>query len=177
MAKTKRSARSNRRPVRKASAKTRRRTSSPKPARATTLTAYLAGLPADRREIIAAAREFIQRHLPLGYEEMMSAGMVAWAVPLARLPKTYNGQPLWYIALGAQKNYNAMYLMCAYGSPKLTELLKTSFKQAGKKLDMGKSCLRFKTLDDLELDAVGQVIASTPMEEYARMYEQTRGGN
>ena len=104
----------------------------------------------------------------------MSAGMIAWAVPLSRLPKIYNGQPLWYIAVGAQKHYNAMYLMCAYGSQKLTDLLKASFKQAGKKLDMGKSCLRFQTLDDLELDSVGQVIASTPMEKYVEMYQAAK---
>jgi hypothetical protein len=142
--------------------------------RATTLAQYLDGLPPARRAAVSAARAFIQQHLPPGYEEMMSAGMIAWAVPLSRLPKTYNGQPLWYIAVGAQKHYNAMYLMCAYGSQKLTDLLKASFKQAGKKLDMGKSCLRFQTLDDLELDSVGQVIASTPMEKYVEMYQAAK---
>lgn len=146
-----------------------------KPARAGTPEQYLASLPDAKRQAIAGARAFIQLNLPPGYEEMMSAGMLAWAVPLSRLPKTYNGHPLCYVALGAQKNYNAMYLMCAYASPKLTALLKTSFKKAGKKLDMGKSCLRFKTLDDLELDSLGQVIASTPMEKYAAMYENVRG--
>jgi len=143
--------------------------------RATTLAQYLDSLPPARRAAISSARSLIQEHLPPGYEEMMSAGMIVWAVPLSRLPKTYNGQPLWYVALGAQKNYNAMYLMCAYGKQKLTDLLKTSFKQAGKKLDMGKSCLRFQTLDDLELDSVGQVIASTPMEKYVEVYQAARG--
>jgi hypothetical protein len=163
--------RPTRTPSKAKTSKVKPKTPSRSKLRAATLAQYLDSLPPARRAAVSAARAFIQQHLPAGYEEMMSAGMIVWAVPLSRLPKTYNGHPLWYIAVGAQKHYNAMYLMCAYGSPKLTDLLKTSFKQAGKKLDMGKSCLRFQTLDDLELGSVGQVIASTPMEKYVETYE------
>ena len=140
----------------------------------TTVSAYLASLAPDRRAPIEQTVKFVRQHLPAGYEEMLSGKTIAWVVPFSRLAKTYNGHPLWYVALAAQKNYNALYLMNAYGIPKLQRLLETGFKKAGKKLDMGKSCLLFKTLDDLDLDSVGQVVASTPIEKYIEVYRASR---
>ena len=142
---------------------------------ATTVAEYLAQLPEERRATIAAVRTHVLRHLPKGYEETMSAGMIAYVIPLARFPKTYNGQPLWYAALASQKSYCSLHLMRAYGDPQQTSMLKEAFARAGKNLDMGKACLRFKRVEDLELDAIGQVIASTSPEQYIAIYEKTRG--
>src|SRR4051812_27054558 len=79
---------------------------------------YIASLPDDRRTAVADVRKLVNKHLPAGFAEQMLAGMISWVVPLKRLPKTYNGQPLMYVALAAQKNYCSLYLMSAYGSKK-----------------------------------------------------------
>ena len=116
----------------------------------------------------------VRRHLPAGYEEAMSRGIVVWQVPLKAYPDTYNGHPLWYAALAAQKNYLSLYLMNAYGSPALARRLREGFKAAGKRLDMGKSCIRFTAADDLALEVIGEVVASTPMARYIAMARSVR---
>jgi uncharacterized protein DUF1801 len=141
---------------------------------ATSVAGYLAELSPERRKAISAVRNVIRKNLPKGYTEAVNFGMINYAVPLSRLPSTYNGQPLCYAALAAQKNYCAVYLMRVYGDPKQAAWLKGEFRKAGKKLDMGKSCIRFRTAEDLPLDAIGSVIASTPMEQYVEIYEQSR---
>jgi uncharacterized protein YdhG (YjbR/CyaY superfamily) len=141
--------------------------------KAATVDAYLAELPEERRAVVSAVREMVLRHLPAGYEEAMSYGMIGYAVPLARYPDTYNGQPLAYAALAAQKNYYALYLMSADADGQ-EQALRDAFAAAGKKLDMGKSCIRFRKLDDLPLDAIGQVIASTPPERHIARHEAAR---
>ena len=142
--------------------------------RAATVEEYLEELPADRRTVVAAVRDVVVRNLPAGYREGMNWGMIAYEVPLERYPNTYNGQPLLYAALAAQKNYFALHLMAAYENTKQGIRLREEFKKAGKKLDMGKSCVRFRKLDDLPLDVIGQVIARTPPEKYIAYYEATR---
>ena len=142
--------------------------------KAKTVAKYLAELPDDRRQTIAAVRQLVLRHLPKGYEETMSAGMIAYVIPLARFPKTYNGQPLWYAALASEKSYCSLHLMRAYGDPQQTAALKAAFARAGKKLDMGKACVRFKRVEDLELESIGAVIASTPPDAFIAIYEQSR---
>ncbi len=141
---------------------------------AKTVAEYLAQLPEDRRATIAAVRAHVLRHLPEGYEETMSAGMIAYVIPLARFPKTYNGQPLWYAALASEKSYCSLHLMRAYGDPQQTAMLQQAFARAGKKLDMGKACLRFKIVEDLELDSIGAVIAGTPPAAYIEIYQKSR---
>jgi len=136
---------------------------------AKTVTAYLAELPAARRAELARVRQVVRQHLPKGYKESMGLGMIGWWVPLRRYPDTYNGHPLLYAALGAQKNYLSLYLMCAYGSPPLAARLKQGFKEAGKRLNMGKSCLRFQHADDLALEVIGEIVAAVPMERYIAM--------
>lgn len=143
--------------------------------RATTVAAYLAALPPERREVIAAVRKVIRAHLPRGYREMMGWGVITYAIPLRRFPDTYNGQPLCYVALAAQKHYNALYLMCVYGDRSLSASLRAAFERAGLKLDMGKSCVRFRALEDLPLPAIGELIAKVPVEEYLRRYERVKG--
>lgn len=141
---------------------------------AATVEAYLEGLPEDRRAVVAAVRDVILDNLPEGYVETMNWGMISYEVPLARYPDTYNGQPLGYAALAAQKRYYALYLMGAYADPTQATRLQAAFDRAGKKMDMGKSCLRFRSLDDLPLDDVGEVIASTPPEALIARYEASR---
>lgn len=139
-----------------------------------TVEEYLAELPEPRREVVAAVREVVLRNLPAGYREAVSWGMIAYEVPLERYPDTYNGKPLAYAALAAQKNHYSLYLTCVYQDPAQAERFREEFTGAGKRLDMGKSCIRFRRLDDLPLDVVGRAIASTPPEAFIAQYEASR---
>lgn len=141
---------------------------------AQTVEEYLAELPPDRRGAIATVRKVILDHLPEGYEETMDFGMIGYVVPLQKYPVTYNGHPLAYAGLASQKNHMALYLMCVYGDQETGELFRDRYKASGKKLDMGKSCVRFKKLEDLPLDLIGEVIARTPMATYIERYEAFR---
>jgi hypothetical protein len=141
---------------------------------ATTVEHYLAELPAERRDVVSAVRDVVRRNLPRGFQERMNWGMISYELPLERYPNTYNGQPLSYAALAAQKNYYALYLMNAVQDSEQEAFLRDAFRKAGKKLDMGKSCLRFKRLDDLPLDAIARVVASTPPEKFIAQYEASR---
>jgi len=142
--------------------------------KAKTVTEYLAELPADRRKTIAAVRAVVRKNLPKGYREAIGYGMICYSVPLSTYPDTYNGQPLCYAALAAQKQYCALYLMNVYGDAARTKALQDAFRKAGKKLDMGKSCVRFKTADDLPLDVIGKTIAATPVKAFIEKYEKAR---
>jgi hypothetical protein len=142
--------------------------------KAATVEEYLESLPEERRAVVAAVREVILRNLPEGYQETMNWGMISYEVPLEKYPKTYNGQPLCYAALAAQKNYYSLYLMAAYGDSKGGERLREEFRKAGKKLDMGKSCVRFRKLDDLPLEAIGRVIASMTPQKWIAYLETCR---
>lgn len=105
----------------------------------------------------------------------MNWGVINWGIPLEEFSDTYNGQPLCYVALGAQKNYNSFYLMGAYDGSNGAKLLAEAFKKAGKRLDMGKCCLRFKDLDDLELKSVAKLIATSTPKDYIAYYKRTKG--
>ena len=142
--------------------------------KAATVADYLAELPVDRRAEIERVRDLINEAIPDGYREGIGYGMIGWVVPLERYPDTYNGQPLAYAGLAAQKNYNSLYLTCVYASKERTERLKAAFAAAGKKLDMGKSCIRFKKADDLALDPIREEIASTKPDEFIKIYEEAR---
>jgi hypothetical protein len=141
--------------------------------KAATVEQYLAELPEDRREVVSAVRDMVVRNLPDGYRESMAFGMIGYGIPLERYPDTYNKQPLSYAAIAAQKNYYALYLMTGYGGEG-EQAVRDAFEEAGKKLDMGKSCIRFKKLDDLPLEALGRIIAATPPEAYIAHYEAVR---
>lgn len=149
-----------------------RSTAGRKPGR--TVESYLQNLPEDRRAVVSAMRELIQRNLPQGYQETVNWGMISYEVPLELYPNTYNKQPLAYAGLAAQKNYNALYLLGVYSDPKRRTELEQAFAAAGKKLDMGKSCLRFRALDDLPLAAVGKLIASMPVTEFIARADAAR---
>jgi len=160
---------------------TKRSRSTAKAARPTTVAAYLASLTPEKRAVIDEARAFVYKHLPKGYAEFMNWGVINWGIPLEEFPNTSNGQPLTYVGLGAQKSYNSLYLMGAYSpdgtysSPFSQKLLVDAFKKAGKRLDMGKCCLHFKALDDLELTSVAKVIAMSTPKEYLAYYKRVKG--
>ena len=135
---------------------------------------YVASLPPERRDVISAVRDAVRAKLPAGMQERISSGMISWEIPLERYPTTYNKQPLVYAALAAQKNHYALYLTCVYQDPEQESRLREEFRKAGKKLDIGKSCVRFKKLDDLPLDVIGKVIASNPPEAFIASYEASR---
>jgi hypothetical protein len=137
--------------------------------------AYLAELPEDRREIVAAVRSVVLEHLPPGFEEGMQYGMIGYYVPLERYPETYNGRPLGVAALASQKRHLSLYLMGIYGDDGESSWFRERGGETGKKLDMGKSCVRFKRLDDLALDVVGEAIARTSAEDFIAAYERSRG--
>jgi hypothetical protein len=135
-------------------------------ANATTVKEYLASVPADRRAAIETVRRTIVENLPAGYEEACSFGMITYQVPLAVYPDTYNKQPLMYAALASQKSHMAVYLCNVYAIPERRAELVSGFAAAGKKLDMGKSCIRFKRLEDLPLQVIGRSVKATPMKAF-----------
>jgi uncharacterized protein YdhG (YjbR/CyaY superfamily) len=141
---------------------------------AETVEAYLAALPEERREVVERVRQTILANLPEGYEEAMSWGMISYQIPLERYPDTYNGKPLAYINLAAQKRHYALYLMSVYQDEALAAELKAGFEAADKPLDMGKSCLRFRKLEDVPLDVIADVVASVPPDDFIARYEASR---
>lgn len=142
--------------------------------KADTVEQYLAELPPARRAVIAEVRQMVLRHLPSGYVEGMAYGMIGWSIPLSRYPNTYNKQPLGYVALAAQKHYNALYLMSVYSDSEHEVRLREAYRARGLKLDLGKCCLRFKDAAPPPEDLVGPIIASTPPDAFIRQYEAAR---
>ena len=142
---------------------------------AATVEEYLGELSAERREAVEAVRAVAVANLPEGYVEAMNWGMISWEVPLERYPNTYNKRPLMYAALASQKNYMSLYLMCVYADDDDKARFEERFRASGKRLDMGKSCVRFRRVEDLPLDLIADTIASTSVDEYIRRYEEARG--
>jgi hypothetical protein len=142
--------------------------------RAVSVEQHLDQLPPERREVVAAVRRSILDHLPRGYVESVSFGMLSYCIPLSAYPNTYNSQPLFYAGLAAQKNYYALHLASVYSDPATESRLRHAFAAAGRKLDMGKSCIRFKKLEDLPLAAIGDIIAATPPERHIAVHEAAR---
>ena len=143
-------------------------------AKAGSVEEYLALLPDDRRTAIGVVRHAILENLPSGYEETLQHGMIAYVIPLAAYPVTYNKMPLLYAALASQKNYMSVHLMNIYGSKDNEAWFVERYEASGKKLDMGKSCVRFKSLESLPLDLIGEAIARTTVAEYIQIYEESR---
>ncbi len=135
---------------------------------------YLAEQPPERQKALAVVRRLILENLPMGFQEVMQYGMISYVIPLPRYPKTYNKQPLAYVSLAAQKNYSSLYLMGVYGDPEMESWFVGRYRDSRKRLDMGKSCVRFRTLDDLPLDLVGEAIARTSVEDFIQLYENAR---
>jgi len=137
---------------------------------APTVDAYLAELPAERREPIAAVRSVILEHLPDGFEEGMQYGMIGYYVPLERFPDTYNGEPLSVAALASQMRHMALYMMGVYGAD--DAWFRERWEATGRKLHMGKSCVRFSRLEDVPLEVVGEAIARTSVGDLIAAHER-----
>ncbi len=139
---------------------------------ASTVEEYLSELPDDRREAIETVRDVILANLPDGYVESMNWGMIAYEVPLERYPDTYNKQPLSFAALASQKNHMAVYLTGIYISDEAREAFETAYRATGKRYDVGKSCVRFRKLEDLPLDLIGETIAALPVDRLIARVEE-----
>lgn len=146
----------------------------PMKSEAETVDAYLASLPPPRRELVVALRDTIVAHLPEGYEETMQYGMIAYVVPRRRYPLTYNDQPLAYIALASQKHYVSVYLMGIYSDAEAETKLQQGFAEAGVKLDRGKSCVRFRKLEDVPFDVLAESVAGVGVDDFIERYEASR---
>lgn len=141
---------------------------------ADTVEQYLAELPDDRRDAIETVRDTILVNLPEGYVEEMNFGMITYSVPLATYPDTYNGQPLMYAALANQKNHMAVYLTGVYADEDQRDAFLDKYRETGKRLDMGKSCVRFRRIDDLPVELIGDTIAETDVDTFVEVYEASR---
>lgn len=147
--------------------------------KAATVTEYLAELPPDRRAAIEAVRRVILDNVDQDIEEGMYYGMITYYVPHRIFPAGYHCDPripLPYLALASQKQYMTLYVMTEYGEGGSDPWLRNEWARAGKKLDMGKCCIRFKKLDDLPLDVVGGAIRRVPSAAYIARYEHQREG-
>src|SRR5438477_10273223 len=141
---------------------------------ASTVTEYLAALPADRRQALNEVRRGINRALPRGYKEGIQFGMISWFVPLSTYPAGYGGNkkvPLPLISLASKKAYMALHMICFYGQPELREWFVAQYAMSGKKLDIGQGCLRFKTLPELALDVVESTVSRLPVNDYITGYQ------
>jgi hypothetical protein len=146
---------------------------------AKTVDEYLRSLPADRRAAIEAVRDVVNRSLDAGIEEGMSYGMIGWYVPHCIYPAGYHvtpSTPLPFAGLASQKNHMALYLMNVYAGDGGEARFRREWATSGKKLDMGKSCVRFKRVDDLALDVIADAIRRTPVREYIASYEKAHAG-
>ena len=140
----------------------------------TAVSTFLGSLPVERRREVERVRKVVRRSLPAGYEEVISKNMLVYQVPLERYSDTYNGSPLWYVALASGKSYLSLHLMPIYGDRVLAQRLADGFRAAGKKLDMGKACIHFKTADDLALDVIGQIVAAIPPNRWVQIAQAAR---
>ena len=147
--------------------------------KATTVEQYLAEMPADRRTAIQTVREVILKNLDKDYEEGMQYGMIGYYVPHRVYPPGYHCDPrqaLPFAGLASQKNYMSVYMMCYYGNAEQRRLFEEAWARSGKKLDTGKSCIRFKKIDDLALDVIGDAIRRVPARKYIEHYEAVLHG-
>lgn len=143
--------------------------------KATTVEQYVAELPPERRAAIEAVRGVVLRNLGKGYEEVMNYGMIGYVVPHRVFPDGYHcdpRQPVPFAGLASQKQYMSLYLMTVYIDGVEERWLREAFAKAGKKLDMGKGCVRFKRLEDLPLEVVGEAIRRMPVDAYLKQYVQ-----
>ena len=143
--------------------------------KASTIEQYLEELPDERREALKAVRKVILKNLPKGYEEVLQYGMPAYVVPLTVFPAGYlnrKNEPLPYICLASQKNYMSIYMMSVYGDAEAE--FRREYKATGKRLDMGKCCVRFRKLEDLPLDVIGKAVARYPMKKWIEICASSR---
>jgi len=141
-----------------------------------TVASYLKALPEDRRRALNAVRKVIRDNLDKAYQETIQYNMIGYSVPHSVYPPGYHcdpKQPLPFVSMASQKNHMALYLFCIYTDPALVAWFTKAWQATGKRLDMGKSCVRFKKLDDVPLDVVGELIARVPAADFIKSYESS----
>jgi hypothetical protein len=136
---------------------------------------YIAQLEPDRQKIVSAIRDEVNSNLDSEFEEMIDFGMIAWCVPLERYPDTYNGHPLMYAALASQKRYVSLYLMGIYANRDAATWFQGEYEKRNARANMGKSCVRFRKLEDVRLDLIGQAIARYSAESYLDLVRKAQG--
>lgn len=135
---------------------------------------YFDGLTPEKRAVVRPVFDVLRESVPEGYELVMGWGMPGWVIPLETYPNTYNKQPLAYVGLAAQKYYNSLYLTALYSDPVADAAFRAEWAATGRKLNMGKSCLRFKKLDDVDLDIVRRTVASVSVDQFLAIYERVQ---
>ena len=141
---------------------------------AKTVTDYIDNLPIARKLAISKVRNIILSNLPKGIEEVMNWGMISYQVPIKTYPNTYNGQPLMYAALASQKNHMAVYLSGIYSDEKLRIKFIEDYQLTGKKSDLGKSCVRFRKIEDIPLELIGSAISALDVNSFIELYNDAR---
>jgi uncharacterized protein YdhG (YjbR/CyaY superfamily) len=143
--------------------------------KANTVDAYIAELPEDRQKAVAKLRSVIKKNLPKGFKEGMGYGMMGWSVPHSIYPAGYHctpTDPLPFMGLASQKNSINLYHMGIYADPKLLKWFTDAHAKASlKKLDMGKSCIRYKKPEDIPFDLIGELAAKITVDDWIKMYE------
>ena len=136
---------------------------------------YITSLPDDRKEPVAKLRNTINKNLPKGFEETISSGMINWVIPHKTYPAGYHcdpKQPLPFLSLASQKNNISLHHMGLYGNPELLKWFQDEWAKVSKrKLDMGKSCIRFKKPDEIPFDLIGQLAAKVSPADWIARYE------
>lgn len=136
---------------------------------------YVASIPADRQEIVNELRRTIRKNLPKGFSEEMNYGMIGYVVPHKLYPAGYHCDPklpLPFMAVASQKNFIAIYHMGIYADDKLMKWFTTEFpKHSKSKLDMGKSCIRFKKINEIPVKLIGELAAKMTPKEWITLYE------
>lgn len=142
---------------------------------------FIDQLPDERKAAVTKLRNTILKSLPKGYAENIASGMISYSVPLSTFPAGYHctpGQPLPFVMVANQKNFIAIYHMGIYAEPKLLQWFTEEFpKHAKKKLDMGKSCIRFKDVNDIPYDLIGKLMTKMPVQDWIDTYQAAFAGS
>jgi uncharacterized protein YdhG (YjbR/CyaY superfamily) len=137
---------------------------------------YINQLPEDRREAVETLRKTIVDNLPMGFEEIMSYGMISYVVPKTIYPAGYHAnpkEPLPYMSIASQKSHIALYHMGVYMYPEILEWFQEEYpKHVNTKLDMGKSCIRFKSVENIPFDLIAELCRKITVEDYIEKYKQ-----
>ena len=145
--------------------------------KASTMRQYLGMLPADRRRTIQSIREVILENLDTPFEEGIQGGVISYHVPHAVFPAGYHcnpEQPLPFAGIASQKHHIGLYLFCVYSNPKVEAWFRAAWLKSGKRLDMGKSCVRFRTVEDVPLDVIGKLFKRVKAKAFIAQYESSR---
>lgn len=142
---------------------------------ATTIEAYLEEIPEERKESFTKLRETILENIPNGFVELMSYGMIGYVVPHSIYPNGYHCEPklpLPFMAIASQKNFIALYHMGIYAKPELLNWFVTEYlKHSQQKLDMGKSCIRFKKMNQIPFDLIAELVQKMSVQEWITCYK------